>query len=76
MPKTDGAAERTPLLELLAEEFSEAAASAVQEAGEPAYRVDQLKGWLYERTPLSFQDMEGLPRSLRTHLEEQFILHP
>ncbi len=76
MPKTDGTTEPTQLLELLAEEFSDAAASAVKEAGEPAYRVDQLKGWLYERTPLSFQEMEGLPRSLRTQLEEKFILHP
>ena len=76
MPKSDGALKPTPLLELKADEFSEVAANAVKEAGEPAYRVEQLKGWLYERTPLSFQDMEGLPRSLRTCLEEQFILHP
>ena len=73
MPKSDGALKPTPLLELKADEFSEVAANAVKEAGEPAYRVEQLKGWLYERTPLSFQDMEGLPRSLRTCLEEQFI---
>ena len=76
MSKTDRAGKPTPLLELLADEFSDAAATAVKEAGEPAYRVDQLKGWLYERTPLSFQDMEGLPRSLRTHLGDRFILHP
>ncbi len=76
MPKNDGALKPTHLLELKADEFSELAANAVKKAGEPGYRVEQLKGWLYERTPLSFQDMEGLPRSLRSRLEEEFILHP
>ena len=66
----------TELLELLADEFIETAARAVKEAGEPSYRMDQLRRWLYERTPQAFSDMEGLPLSLRDHLAERFVLHP
>lgn len=76
MSKTDGLGKPTHLLDLLADEFTEVATAAVEKAGEPAYRVEQLRGWLYERTPLSFRDMEGLPLNLRNHLEELFVLHP
>ena len=76
MPNKEEARKSTELLELLADEFIETAAGAVEEAGEPAYRVDQLRRWLYERTPGAFDDMEGLPLSLRNHLANTFVLHP
>ena len=68
MPNNDAGRKPTELLQLLGDEFIETASSAVEAAGEPSYRVDQLRRWLYERTPQSFKDMEGLPLSLREHL--------
>ena len=76
MPNNDAGRKPTELLQLLGDEFIETASSAVEEAGEPSYRVDQLRRWLYERTPQSFKDMEGLPLSLREHLDKIFVLHP
>lgn len=36
--------------------------------GEPAYRVDQLRDWLYRTPVLSADDMTNLPQSLREEL--------
>ena len=76
MPNNEAGEKPVELLQLLGDEFLETASSAVSEAGEPSYRVDQLRRWLYDRTPGSFKDMEGLPLSLRERLEEIFVLHP
>jgi len=76
LPNNEGDENPTELLQLLADEFMEAASRAMEKAGEPSYRVDQLRRWLYERTPGSFIDMEGLPLQLREHLDKIFVLHP
>ncbi len=41
---------------------------------EPAYRADQLWGWLYRRPVASFEDMSNLSKGLREALEEEFYL--
>jgi 23S rRNA (adenine2503-C2)-methyltransferase len=38
--------------------------------GEPSYRVDQLRRWLYETPVLSNDDMTNLPASLRQRLSD------
>jgi 23S rRNA (adenine2503-C2)-methyltransferase len=38
--------------------------------GEPPYRVDQLRRWLYETPVLSSDDMTNLPASLRERLSD------
>jgi 23S rRNA (adenine2503-C2)-methyltransferase len=39
--------------------------------GEPGYRVDQLRQWLYENPVLSTDDMTNLPGVLRDRLAER-----
>jgi 23S rRNA (adenine2503-C2)-methyltransferase len=41
---------------------------------EPAYRVDQLLGWLYARRATTWDEMTNLPKSLRSRLAEQYSL--
>jgi 23S rRNA (adenine2503-C2)-methyltransferase len=38
--------------------------------GEPSYRVEQLRRWLYETPVLSSDDMTNLPKSLRGRLSD------
>ena len=52
--------------EELAEQF--------QRWGQPAYRVDQLLHWLYERRVASWDAMSNLPKQLRDQLKEAFTL--
>lgn len=40
--------------------------------GQPAYRVRQTLGWLYERDAAGFEGMSNLSRSDRQHLAERF----
>ncbi|MEW6303346.1 MAG: 23S rRNA (adenine(2503)-C(2))-methyltransferase RlmN [Verrucomicrobiota bacterium] len=46
------------------------------EWGEPAYRVEQLLKWLYQRRAASWEAMSNLPKALRDRLKEQFTLKP
>ena len=39
-------------------------------AGEPNYRVDQLREWLYQHPVISVEAMTNLPRALRERLSE------
>lgn len=41
---------------------------------QPAYRVDQLLQWLYERRVTSWEAMTNLPKPLRAELEKHFTL--
>jgi len=50
-------------------------AARFQEWGEPAYRVDQLLGWLYRHHVTSWEAMTNLPNSLREKLGGHFALH-
>lgn len=42
--------------------------------GEPAYRADQVWGWLYRSLASDFQEMTNLPRGLRERLAEATLL--
>ena len=36
--------------------------------GQPAYRLEQLLGWLYPRRAASWDEMKNLPKALRGRL--------
>jgi len=42
--------------------------------GEPAFRVDQLLGWLYGRRVAGWDEMSNLPKALRQRLAETYSL--
>lgn len=44
----------------------------VQEAGQPAFRADQIYDWLYVKRVSRFEDMTNVPKALREKLAEQF----
>lgn len=44
----------------------------MKEAGEPAFRADQLFDWLYVKRVRSFAEMTNLPKALRAKLEDAF----
>ncbi|OUM96435.1 MAG: 23S rRNA (adenine(2503)-C(2))-methyltransferase RlmN [Thermobacillus sp. ZCTH02-B1] len=44
----------------------------MQEAGEPAFRADQLFDWLYVKRVRSFAEMTNMPKALRAKLEETY----
>ena len=49
-------------------------AGQFQQWGQPAYRVDQLLHWLYERRAASWDAMSNLPRQLREQLNQAYTL--
>lgn len=49
-------------------------AARFSELGQPAYRVDQVLSWLYERRATSWAAMTNLPKPLRAELEKHFTL--
>jgi 23S rRNA (adenine2503-C2)-methyltransferase len=61
---------KTPLLDLTYEQLKEILASW----GEPAYRADQIWGWLYCSLATDFQEMTNLPKGLRERLAKATLL--
>ena len=49
-------------------------AAAFAEWQQPAYRMEQLLGWLYPRRATSWDSMTNLPRGLRDRLAERWSL--
>lgn len=45
-----------------------------KEWGQPAYRVDQVLHWLYERRASSWDAMSNLPKQLREQLKQAYTL--
>ena len=58
---------RTNLTELDREGF----ATLVADLGEPAYRADQLHGWVFKRGARSIDEMSNLPKRMRAALTER-----
>jgi 23S rRNA (adenine2503-C2)-methyltransferase len=58
------------LLNLSSQEFREWLAAS----GQPAYRESQVRGWIYERRAVDFDDMTDLPAVLREKLKTEFTL--
>jgi 23S rRNA (adenine2503-C2)-methyltransferase len=71
-----GRGARVEVLGLAAKELDDAVGAFLSEAGEPAYRLRQLREWIYQRTPESFAGVSDLPKRLRERLEQAFCLHP
>ena len=49
-------------------------AARFKEWGEPAYRVEQVLGWIYQRRVGSWDAMTNLPKALREKLRAEFSL--
>ncbi len=49
-------------------------AARFTELKQPAYRIDQVLAWLYERRATSWEAMTNLPKALRTQLADHFSL--
>ena len=62
--------DKIPLLDLTYEQLKEFLTSW----GEPAYRADQVWGWLYRFLATDFQEMTNLPKGLRERLTEATFL--
>lgn len=45
----------------------------LNERGQPAFRAKQVRGWLYGRWAVDFEDMTNLPGALRDQLNASFI---
>ena len=72
-------ATQTDLVGLLPEEAREALTQHFAARGQPAYRAEQVLGWIYERLALSFDDMTNLSRAEREALAAAFdftVLEP
>ena len=67
-PKLTTTPQGIPITGLLKEELQQ----HFKELGQPAYRVEQLLDWLYEKRVDSFQAMSNLPKALREQLETLF----
>ncbi len=52
----------------------ESLADKFAEWGQPAYRLEQLLGWLYPRRAASWDEMKNLPKALRGQLAEAYPL--
>ncbi len=65
---------RSDLLELPASDAEAALRAHFTSRGQPHYRVEQTRTWLYERDAMSFDEMTDLPAAERTALHESFRL--
>ena len=59
---------------LVPEELDGTLAEHFAARGQPAYRARQVRGWIYERLALSFEEMHDLPVEERRALAERFEL--
>ncbi|HEU5316909.1 MAG TPA: 23S rRNA (adenine(2503)-C(2))-methyltransferase RlmN [Chloroflexota bacterium] len=49
--------------------------AVMAELGQPAFRADQVAGWVYRSTISSFDEMSNVPKPLRTALADRFRFH-
>ena len=62
------------LLGLLPDQLDQVLGAHFEARGKPAYRARQVRGWIYERLALSFDEMHDLPVEERRALSEAFVL--
>jgi len=67
-----GAPQRIDLVSLEPDELETELSEFFRTRGEPAYRVGQVRRWLYEAGSADFDGMTDLPASERTALEERY----
>ncbi len=46
-----------------------------KEIGEASFRAKQVYEWLWKKSATSFEEMTNLSKKIRTHLEENFVIH-
>lgn len=63
-----------PKLPDIRDQSRETLAAKFAEWGQPAYRLEQLVGWLYQRKVASWDAMTNLPRTLREQLAQTWAL--
>jgi 23S rRNA (adenine2503-C2)-methyltransferase len=63
----------SPVRNLL-EQSTEELADWLAAHGEPRYRADQVRGWLFERRAAGFDQMTNLPNRLRQKLADEFTI--
>ncbi len=66
--------ERRDLLGLTPQELEQTLAAHFAARGQPAYRADQVRGWIYDRLAPDVGAMTNLPAEERTALGEAFVL--
>src|SRR3954469_16411284 len=59
---------KPPIADLSLEELRQ----VVQTLGQPAYRAEQVAGWVYRSTATSFDEMSNVPKTLRAALAERY----
>ncbi len=67
---------RTDLLGLGPEDFSCRVGTAMEAHGQPAYRTEQLRRWVFDRKVRSLDEATTLPKELRSVLRSEFSLTP
>ena len=67
---------RTDLLGLGPADFSRRVGAAIEARGEPSYRTEQLRRWVFDRKARSFDEATTLPRELRDALGSELSLTP
>lgn len=65
---------RTDLLGLSPDEVDARLAEHFETGGQPRYRADQVRAWIYETSVDSFDDMTNLPMDVRLDLSRSFML--
>ena len=68
--------ERTILSGLACDDFERVCGDFLAARSAPAYRVRQLREWVFQRKVGDFEQMSDLPKDLRRDLSEAFLLHP
>jgi 23S rRNA (adenine2503-C2)-methyltransferase len=63
----------SPVRNLL-EQSTDELADWLAAQGEPRYRADQVRGWLFERRAAGFEQMTNLPNQLRQKLADEFTI--
>ena len=76
-PSAHRAAERAvDLLGLGPDAFRSRVGAFMEARGEPPYRTEQLRGWVFDRKARSLAEVTTLPKALRSALAAEFSLTP
>ena len=50
--------------------------SIVRDFGVEKFRADQIFNWIYTRNVQSIEEMQNIPKYLKEHLEEKYVINP
>ncbi len=66
--------ERTDLLSLEPQALHSLLLEHFRDRGQPSFRADQVRGWIFQRLAPDFRSMTNLPKTERDALESTFVL--